>query len=558
MDPEVPRAHGNVYGGETWGNISPYNSSPYQYSPMNEYGHWGSYIPHASQADSHYLPAEPYASMSSGPPSQQPRYIKPAPTTQAMQHLSQLPMLNTAWPSQLTNPMPSGSYSAPALSTVTPVSSAQSAETPKPTTPSEKVRKLLTTEQKRQMCKYSEDNPGTRQADIGAKFGVERSTVSKVLRQKDIYLKNTSETENVPARKKGQDLDRTLSNHFLKMQNSGFEIKDNDILERAKQFAYASGHTEDFTSSWLLKFKQKHGIGKQKGTRLIRRASEANIPDSARMSTSVKKKRSMSGITSPTSATTQLSPLSESRSDEDTAPPTGLGLDLGFVAASRSSTSLNNDIMGEASFVESKSSSFGSGALSPVHRPEWGSFTARMEQNGMLPGGAAVQGLSQYTLHQPSMEPVTPHQPAPRGSPTLESPGQEIRAAPFAIDTNFASPPLLRRTNSSSSIGNTRSNTTAATSIDSSPTSPSHAEATRSATILVYHMQAMKSKNQSIFNENEFATVCEIVRKLQLQGDSKGQQPGKASMGGSLDRIPEGDGEINSGTGDRDMKMEMD
>jgi hypothetical protein len=89
-------------------------------------------------------------------------------------------MLNTnpTWPSQLTNPTPSTSYSAPPLS-MTPVASTPvvpPAETPKPppAPPLEKARKALSTEQKRAMCQYSEDNPGKRQADIGAKFGVER------------------------------------------------------------------------------------------------------------------------------------------------------------------------------------------------------------------------------------------------------------------------------------------------------------------------------------------------------------------------------------------------
>lgn len=110
----------------------------------------------------------------------------------------QLPMLNTAWPSQLTNPTPTsstGSYSAAPL-TITPVSScppptpvhAPSAATPatpvkskagdggfKPSGQPEKLpRKTLSAEQKRAMCLYHDENPGTRQADIGAKFGVER------------------------------------------------------------------------------------------------------------------------------------------------------------------------------------------------------------------------------------------------------------------------------------------------------------------------------------------------------------------------------------------------
>lgn len=41
----------------------------------------------------------------------------------------------------------------------------------------EKQRRSLSIEQKRQMCQYHEENPGIKQAEIGAKFGVERRLV---------------------------------------------------------------------------------------------------------------------------------------------------------------------------------------------------------------------------------------------------------------------------------------------------------------------------------------------------------------------------------------------
>lgn len=162
----------NVYG-EVWVSMSPYSQSPYGNSPINEYAHWGGYIPQG-------LPSE---SLSQMPPPQQPEsgtpthaMIHPAPAPMPHHqhhHHQQLPMLNTTWPSQLTNPTPSGSYSAPPLS-VTPVSSVPASDTPKSAAPLDKSRKTLSAEQKRAMCQYSEDNPGVRQMDIGRKFGVER------------------------------------------------------------------------------------------------------------------------------------------------------------------------------------------------------------------------------------------------------------------------------------------------------------------------------------------------------------------------------------------------
>lgn len=174
MPPDTTMAQPNSYV-DAWANLSPYNQSPYQ-SPMNEYNNWAGYMPHGLPSES--IGRMPHHSMS----------IPPTPQPQHHMGHHQLPMLNTntAWPSQLTNPTPSGgSYSAPPLSNMTPVSSASTQQSvehipqkvppPPPVIgPSEKVRKTLSAEQKKDMCKYHEANPNMRQADIGKHFGVER------------------------------------------------------------------------------------------------------------------------------------------------------------------------------------------------------------------------------------------------------------------------------------------------------------------------------------------------------------------------------------------------
>lgn len=158
----------NGYNNDAWASISPYSQSPYGNSPLNEYSNWNGYM-------SHSLPQETLNRMPPPlPQSSTHQMIQPAPPQ--MGHHG-LPMLNTTWPSQLTNPTPSANYSAPPLS-MNPLSIAQPVDAPRPPPgTSEKARKTLSTEQKRAMCQYYEENPGTRQADIGARFGVERRYV---------------------------------------------------------------------------------------------------------------------------------------------------------------------------------------------------------------------------------------------------------------------------------------------------------------------------------------------------------------------------------------------
>ena len=41
---------------------------------------------------------------------------------------------------------------------------------------------------RKKICVYAEENPNLRQEDIARKFNIERSTVSKILKEKDRWL----------------------------------------------------------------------------------------------------------------------------------------------------------------------------------------------------------------------------------------------------------------------------------------------------------------------------------------------------------------------------------
>lgn len=387
------------------------------------------------------------------------------------------------------------------------------------------------------------------------------STVSKVLRHKDQYLKRDQEPEVSSAKRvkgKHPDFDRTLSNYIKRMQSSGLEVKDEDIMEQAKLFASASDNQESLlgslTGPWLQKFKQKHGVGAGK---LTRRASETNIPDSTRMtsrpklkkekSTSSisrsrpKKERPSSVIISPVSPTAQMSPLSESRSDEEMHPE-GLGLDFSYSqAASHSTTSLTNDTV---------NSSFSGGALSPT-----GTFTFSPDPNtGVFPfehhrekRSNTFPSLKLDGIHPSSIEPMTPRhaQPVTASSSAMASPAQELKAGVTPIDTTVTSPPMLHRSGSNSSmtgpVTGSTVNSVNSTSIDSSPVSPSHDDARRAANTLLSYIQSMSSNGQ--FDQSEYMAIVQLNKKLH-----QNHLTPRASIGG-LSRIPEGDNEMSASHG---------
>ncbi|KAF4121223.1 CENP-B N-terminal DNA-binding domain [Geosmithia morbida] len=476
-------AQGNGYTADAWAAMGPYNQSPYSNSPMNEYGSWSGY------------PAPP-------PPSMPPAVAE------------------------------------------TPVTVSRPVEVPRTGT---LPRKTLSMEQKRAMCQYSEDNPGIRQMDIGKKFGVERSTVSKVLRQKDQYLKRDQEDQSSSKKAKGRhpDFDRTLSNYVRRQQQRGVEVKDEEIIKHAKLFARASDNHESLVSSlsggWLQKFKHRHGIG---SGRLMRRASDTNIPDTMNMSTPRIRQRRRSGdtaadaIISPMSPPpAHMSPLSEAGSEQDDMPPEGLGLDFSYrPTASQSATSLTNDVSfspggaftfspdpgAGGSFALSQQMGFGSTAATAADMLQ----NHREKRSNTFPSLniESVNGIS-------APDPMTPRHLS--SASTLDSPLYGQR--PFPIDTSssaITSPPTLHRSASNQSL-TARSNTTP---VESSPVSPSHEDARRAASTLLNYIQNMSSNGQ--FEQNEYLMLVQLTKKLQVHQ----HQPSR-SIGG-LSRIPEGEGEL--------------
>lgn len=153
--------------------------------------------------------------------------------------------------------------------------------------------------------------------------------MSKVLRNKEKYInkEDRSKSPNKKAKGKLPDIERALSNWVRNAQKTGAPVTDNEIKEKFRFFATSTGNPDTVlkanSSSWLEKFKQKNGIG---AGRLVRRASETNIPDRHADSAVARAMESPSltpihhsNTRSPSSPTGQpsASPLSASRSDDE-------------------------------------------------------------------------------------------------------------------------------------------------------------------------------------------------------------------------------------------------
>ncbi|RMZ82749.1 hypothetical protein DV738_g1569, partial [Chaetothyriales sp. CBS 135597] len=176
---------------------------------------------------------------------------------------------NGVWPSMIASQSQQGAYQPPALLPALPPQTPISAGTVSDTTPTSAKtstsRRKLTDEERRQMCLEAEQNPTMKQTQIGAKFNVERSTVSKILRHKERYINPPPKEEVTSPGKKSKaklpDFEKTLTNWVKNQQRRGLAVTDDDLRNQARKFSFSRSDQALLSSpSWLEKVKQKNGL----------------------------------------------------------------------------------------------------------------------------------------------------------------------------------------------------------------------------------------------------------------------------------------------------------
>jgi hypothetical protein len=400
------------------------------------------------------------------------------------------------------------------------------------------------------------------------------STVSKVLRQKEKYLspedKSTSPVKRAKGRP-GADIEKTLLNYVRNAQKSGLTITSDEVRERARVFSATMGSSADnvlkssSSSVWLEKFMQKHGIGG--GGKLMRRASETNIPDAIRGSPSLTSSQPSSAI-SPSSPATHHpspSPLSANRAEEDKEPGIAHFVYDGSENHAYKHSNSQSAVSLSSAYTDAGSSSFSGGsAVSPAGPftfspdPNMGGFqaadhsrqmhgnSAGLGPNFQRPRSQTFPTLDLEYMNQPhtSAEPLTPkyHISSTAPSSALDSPEHEISAPPFGIDQALVSSPQLRRSNSNSSLARSTPVTATSNSVVgsvSSPSSPTQEDARRAADTLLSFIQSASG----FVDQHEYMAVVRLTEKLRIHQTQQLVKVAQQGMGG-LSRIPEGDSEM--------------
>ncbi|KAI0016697.1 hypothetical protein F4780DRAFT_667888 [Xylariomycetidae sp. FL0641] len=169
IDQDSHLAHDNSYPSNQWGEV---NNFAHMTTMTSSYPDTY-YMAHANH---HGLPSESIGGHMAPPPVPHqhmhhhniyPSQL-PSPLIIPTQHAPP----PVQWPSMHTNP-PQHSYSTPPVAI--PPASAPVRQHPRlPTINTSQPRRTLTDEDRRNMCKFHEENPTVKQAEIGIKFGVER------------------------------------------------------------------------------------------------------------------------------------------------------------------------------------------------------------------------------------------------------------------------------------------------------------------------------------------------------------------------------------------------
>ncbi|KIW96432.1 uncharacterized protein Z519_03501 [Cladophialophora bantiana CBS 173.52] len=263
MPPENQDSQHSGYSQNAWMGVpngipNGYSSPQTTISPMQEFPQFDYHHHHTTP-----IPLEP-------------AYPIQRPSPFASSHAPMPPPLvvpnNILWPSMLAS-QPQASYPPPILPAgplQTPLSAGTGSDATPTSAKTNSSRRKLTDEERRQMCIEAEQNPSMKQTQIGAKFNVERSTVSKILRQRDKYMNPQPKEESVSPSKKSKaklpDFEKTLTNWVRNQQKKGLPISDEDLRKQAQVFSFSRSDQAVVSSAdWLEKFKRKNHLIAHKG-----------------------------------------------------------------------------------------------------------------------------------------------------------------------------------------------------------------------------------------------------------------------------------------------------
>ncbi|KAI0041736.1 CenpB-DNA-bind-domain-containing protein [Auriscalpium vulgare] len=199
-----------------------------------------------------------------------------APSSSSAQHPYGLSPAHARSMSNTAPANPIARSASPALSVVSAITSNSSASqtfhnydsgtlTPMFSKSKQRKQRLFNVD-RRDICLYHQQHPHLRQEDIAAEYGVERSTISKILKQKQKWL-NVPDGEEIRIAKhrpsKFPEIEEEMIRWLEECSERSMMLTDSVIRAKAKEVAKGMQIPDDkfkASSGWVENFKQRHGI----------------------------------------------------------------------------------------------------------------------------------------------------------------------------------------------------------------------------------------------------------------------------------------------------------
>lgn len=382
-----------------------------------------------------------------------------------------------------------------------------------------------------------------------------KSTVSKVLRQKEKYLNSNDGSRSPIKRSKARvpDIEKALSNWARNCQKQGYQLSDAMIQEKANFFATTCGNQNGkekvLSTRWLEKFKQKHLGTKSRKSSFDTNKSDSASPTGLSINSALASGVQSPNIMSPISPTGFASPTSLSPTQTQDNIKNNLAEGLANLAGDyqqhKSTTSPDTP---SASVASPTSTLVSDGPVSPTSQSHFSPTDTNLNRprSQTFPVNTIDPTMisTEDQQHQQRQQFTEQSQPSSSKAAIQDSLSLSILESPFEVNHNInnVTADASNTVKRNRSIPEIRPKTiyppihskSATVSPISPPGSPTQDEARRALELVMNYFQHQPTG----LCAEEYVTIGKLMERLDLAKNQSNMLPGGLTRIDEHDDVP--------------------